>query len=276
MIQDLSKTLQTILTQPGVPSPLNNVMISFDRPDETFKPNQTTLNLFLYDLRENLELRSNELTVIKGNSQSVTHKAPLRLSCSYLVTAWPSGGVSPALQEQQLLSQALQVFGRFPDIPEPLLQGTLAGQDPPLPMVALHPDALKSLSEFWTALGTKFRASVTVTVTISVPVFDDVVDFIVTSAVTNTTPSAAGAAETSLQIGGRVFDQAADAVPGALVDLLDTGLRTQTDSDGRFVFSGVQTGSHTLRVAAVGFQPFTQSLVVPGLPENYQVTLTPL
>ena len=276
MIQDLSKTLQTVLSQPGVPAPLNNAMINFDRPDEAFKPAQTTVNLFLYDLRENLELRSNELTVDKGNSQSVTHKAPLRLSCSYLVTAWPSGGVSPALQEQQLLSQALQVFGRFPEIPEGLLQGTLAGQDPPLPMVALHPDALKSLAEFWTSLGTKFRASVTVTVTISVPVFDDVVDFLVTSAVTNTAPSANGAAESSLQIGGRVFDQASNPVAEALVDLLDLGLRTQTDGDGRFVFSGVQAGSHTLRVVAVGFQPLTQPVVVPGLPENYQVTLTPL
>jgi hypothetical protein len=276
MIQDLSKTLQAILTQPGVPSPLNNVLISFDRPDETFKPAQTTVNLFLYDLRENLELRSNELTVDKSNSQSVTHKSPLRLSCSYLVTAWPSGGISPALQEQQLLSQALQVFGRFPEIPDALLQGALAGQDPPLPMVALHPDALKSLSEFWTSLGTTFRASVTVTVSISVPVFDDIVDFLVTSAVAQTAPSANGALEASLQIGGRVFDQTATGVAGALVDLLDAGLRTQTDGDGRFVFSGVQAGSHSLRVVAVGFQPLTQSVVVPGLPENYQVTLTPL
>jgi hypothetical protein len=276
MIQDLSKTLQTLLTQPGVPPPLNNALISFDRPDETFNPAQTTVNLFLYDLRENLELRSNELSVDKSNSQSVTHKPPLRLSCSYLVTAWPSGGVSTALQEQQLLSQALQVFGRFPEIPEGLLQGTLAAQDPPLPMVALHPDALKSLSEFWTSLGTKFRASVTVTATISVPMFDDVVDFLVTSTNTNTTASANGLPESSLQIGGRVLDQASRGVAGALVDLLDLGLRTQTEGDGRFVFSGVLAGTHSLRVVAVGFQPLTQSVTVPGLPEDYQVTLTPL
>jgi hypothetical protein len=276
MIQDLSKTLQTVLTQPGVPPPLNNALISFDRPDEAFKPTQTTLNVFLYDLRENLELRSNELVVDKSNAQAVTRKPPLRLSCSYLITAWPSGGLSTALQEQLLLSQVLQVFGRFPQIPDALLQGTLAGQEPPLPMVTLHPDALKSLSEFWTSLGTTFRASVTVTVAISVPVFDDVVDFLVTSAVTTTAPSAHGVPDSSLQIGGRVLDQAAKPVAGALVDLLDAGLRTQTDDDGRFVLSDVPAGPHTLRVVAVGFQPLTQAVVAPGPPENYRVALTPL
>src|SRR5690348_18389370 len=148
MIDDLSRTLQKILTQPALPLPLRNAAIAFERPDDKFKPLQTTLNLFLYDVRENLELRSNELAIEKSDTQAVTHKAPMRLACSYLATAWPVGGADPALQEQLLLTQTLQALGRFPTIPAGFLQGALVGQEPPLPMVALHPDALKNLAEF--------------------------------------------------------------------------------------------------------------------------------
>lgn len=275
MIQDLSQTLRSILTQPGLPAPLSTAQIVFDRPSDPFTPSQTTVDMFLYDLRENLELRSNELSVEKTGAQSITHKAPLRLSCSYLVTAWPVGGVDPALQEQQLLSQVLQTLAHFPTIPANFLQGAMAGQTPPLPMVALHPDALKNLSEFWTSLGNKLRPSLTLTITISMPVFDDVVEFLVTTRTTGTIPGT-GPEENWLQIGGRVFDQLSNGVAGALVDVLDAGLRAQTDADGRFTFVRIPAGSHSLRVVASGFQPQTRTVVVPGRPEDYQITLTPL
>jgi hypothetical protein len=275
MIQDLSRTLQTILTQPGLPTPLSNALIAFDRPEESFHPMQSTVDLFLYDLRENLELRSNELTIEKNGTTSVTHKAPMRLSCSYLATAWPVGGTDPALQEQQLLAQVLQALGRFPTIPESFLQGALIGQQPPLPMVALHPDALKNLAEFWASLGNTLRASLTITVTISVPLFDDITDFLVTSATTSAS-AGNGNPDLWLHFGGQVFDNLANAVPGALVDLVDAGLRTRTGDDGRFVFSGVLAGAHTLRVVASGFQPSTQTVTVPGMPGSFQVTLMSL
>ncbi len=276
MIQDLSQTLRAMLTQPGLPSPLSGAQIIFDRPSEPFTPSQTTVDLFLYDLRENLELRTNELIVEKSHTQSVTHKPPIRLACSYLVTAWPVSGVDLALQEQLLLSQVLQTLAHYPTIPASFLQGTMTGQVPPLPLVALHPDALKNLSEFWTSLGNKLRPSLTITVTISMPVFDDVVEFLVTTRTTGTTPATGPQQETWLQIGGRVFDQLGNGVAGALVDVLDAGLRTQTDSGGRFTLVRILAGSHTLRVVASGFQPQTRTLTVPGRPEDYQITLTPL
>lgn len=275
MIQDLSQTLRSILTQPGLPAPLSTAQIVFDRPSDPFTPSQTTIDMFLYDMRENLELRSNELSIEKIGSRSVTHKAPLRLACSYLVTAWPTGGVDPALQEQQLLSQVLQALAHYPTIPANFLQGAMVGQTPPLPMVALHPDALKNLSEFWTSLGNKLRPSLTMTVTISMPVFDDVAEFLVTTTTTSAAP-VAGPQESWLQIGGRVLDPSSNGVAGALADVLDAGLRTQTGADGRFVFARIPAGSHTLRVVAPGFQPQTRTVNVPGRPEDYQVTLTPL
>ena len=65
MIRDLSLTLQAILDDPalGAAFPeLAAAQIVFNPPVETFNPTQTTIDLFLYDIRENMELRSNEPT----------------------------------------------------------------------------------------------------------------------------------------------------------------------------------------------------------------------
>ncbi len=282
MIRDLSETLKAILEDdPALPPELAAAEVSFDRPTDPFNINKTTINLFLYDVRENTELRSNEQIVERRNNQSIVHPAPLRLNCSYLVTAWPIGGSELALQEHRLLAQALRVFGQFPTIPAKYLKDSLVGQDPPLPMMALHPDALKNLSEFWTSVGNKLRASLTLTVTISVPLYADLAEFVVTTRNTSIAPAETGPPDTWLEVGGRVLDLAAHGIAGALVDVLDatlqeTGLRETSDAEGRFSFLRVPAGTQNLRAVATGFQAKTQPLVVPGRPEDYEITLAPL
>jgi hypothetical protein len=279
MIDDLSKTLKAVLHDPSfaVQFPeLFGAEIVFDRPVDPFNPHNTTVDVFLYDLRENLDLRLNEVTTTRVNNQIVTHPAALRLACSYLVTAWPVGGNDLALQEQRLLAQVLRVLSRYPTIPATFLQGTMMGQDPPLPMVALHPDALKNLAEFWSSLGSKLKASLTVTVTISVPVFTDLTDFIVSTHTTYMAPGFAAPLETLLQFGGRVLDANSNAIAGALVDVLDMGLRQTTDDSGQFNFQPVAAGAHNVRAIATGFQPKVESVTVPGLPNDYVIQLAPL
>src|SRR5215207_3840324 len=95
MIRDLSLTLQAILDDPALAASfpeLAGAQVVFDRPSDTFNPSQTTIDLFLYDVRENMELRSNEPRLERLNGQTRIHPPPLRVMCSYLVTAWPVGG----------------------------------------------------------------------------------------------------------------------------------------------------------------------------------------
>jgi Pvc16 N-terminal domain/Carboxypeptidase regulatory-like domain len=278
-IDDLSATLKAVLQDPGFAGifpELAGADVIFDRPSDSLSPAKSTIDLFLYDLRENLDLRLNEVTTTKVGNQIMTHPAQLRLACSYLATAWPMGGVDLALQEQRLLSEVLVVLSHYPTIPASFLQGSLINQDPLLPMVALHPDALKNLAEFWSSLGAKLRASLTVTVTISVPMFSDVENFMVTTQQTGYTQGKPASRETVIQVGGQVIDPIAQVVSGALVDLMDTGQRDVTDDNGRFSFDSVPAGAHTLRAIAVGFKPQTQSVTVPGRPEDYVLTLAPL
>jgi hypothetical protein len=279
MINDLSQLLKKILDDPALPEPLQSAQIEFERPTDPYNPGQRTVNVFLYEIRENTELRSNEPVIERRDGRAIIHRPPLRVDCSYLVTAWPDGpaGETLVMQEHQLLSQVLQTLSRFPTIPASILAGTpLADQEPLLPMITAHADGLKNVSEFWSSLGNKIRPSITVTVTISMPVFDDVTGPLVTTIGTEFAPGVAAPPDALVQVGGQVLSNAGQTIAGALVDITDAELRTTTNAEGFYSFSRVPQGAHTIRVVAVGFNPQTQPLVVPGRPEDYVITLIPL
>jgi hypothetical protein len=281
-IDDLSHTLESVLQDPSFAAMFPELAaadIVFERPLDPFTPPKTTIDLFLYDIRENLDLRLNEVTTTKVGNQVITHPAALRLACSYLVTAWPVGGSDLPLQEQRLLSEVLVVLSHYPIIPSTFLVGSMIGQDPPLPMVALHPDALKNLAEFWSSLGSKLKASLTVTVTISVPIFSDIAGFPVMAETIRVTQGAV--TETLLEVGGQVVNSASQPVTGALVNILNSSsvpvVQQQTsDGNGQYVFTQVDAGDYQLRAVAVGFKPQIQPVTIPGSPNDFVIQLTPL
>jgi hypothetical protein len=279
VIRDLSLSLRNLLEDAALAAEfpeLQAATVVFDRPTSTFNPAQTSIDLFLYDIRENTELRSNERQVVRNGAMATVHKPPVRIECSYLVTAWPVAGAELPLQEHNLLSQSLQVLLRNPTLPAPFLVGPLVGQEPPLPMIVPEVNGLKSAAEFWTSMDNQLRASFTVSVTISVPAMPPQSGPIVTTKAIGLSPGTALVEETLLQVGGQVFDAGGNGVEGAIVDILDTGLRTVTDAEGRYVLARVPAGNRTLRVVAVGFQVVTTVVPVPGSPHDYEITLAPI
>jgi hypothetical protein len=278
MINELSLLLKKILNDPALPDPLKSADKDFVRPTDPYTPAHDTINLFLYDVRENAELRSNEQLIEKKNGQAIVHLAPMRVSCCYLVTAWVPGLATEAtvMREHLMLSQTLRALARYPIIPESVIAGTgLAGQEPLLPMITAQPDGMKSSSEFWASLGNRIRASLSVMVTISLPAVEDTDEFLVTTMSTSV-ESAGPFDEIAIAIGGRVRKAAGDGIAEALVDVTDAGLSAMTDAEGRFSFPRVPVGTRTIRVVAEGFVPKSQLVVVPGRPEDYEITLAPL
>ena len=109
MINALDETLKALLRR-DLPSALaEQVQISFATPDDQFPPQSVTLpaiDLFLDDVRENLDLRSNEVYLERrGNGTAIQTRAPVRVDFSYLITAWPS-------QNSQVACRALASSGR--------------------------------------------------------------------------------------------------------------------------------------------------------------------
>ena len=132
------------------------------------------VDLFLYDLRENLDLRSNDDLIERfdgGKAQRL--RPPVRVDASYLITAWPGGQQQGSSQdEHRLLGAVMRVLLRYRTLPRERLKGSLANQQLPLPVSTLQPGRLQSLGEFWQALGGKPKAALNYTVTFSVDVFD--------------------------------------------------------------------------------------------------------
>lgn len=284
MIRDLSLTLRSLLDDPALASvfpELAAAQIVFDRPAEPFSPAQTTVNLFLYDIRENLELRSSEPLLERRNGEAIIHPPPLRVACAYLITAWPVGGTELPLQEHRLLSQTLQVLFRYPTIPAAFLQGSLAGQQPPLPMLTAQADGLKDPADFWAAIGNKLRPSITVAATLAMERFAAITaPLVITEQVVLGERKAAtekdlkpATRQTLLRIGGRVTDATGLPVANARVTLVKTGFETVTDAAGRYTLTLPEPGTFDLRIQA-GATATTISITVPVTAgNNYDVQL---
>jgi hypothetical protein len=280
VINDLTESLAAMVRgEAAGGSGLALADIVYDRPVESFSPTQPTLNLFLFDIRENLELRSAEPVTEFVGSQWVTRRPPLRVACSYLVTAWPGNvpGEASFLNEQGLLAQALLVFARFSAVPDRYLKGSLAGQQPPLPMITAQASGLKDPAEFWTAMGNKLRASLSVSVTVSMqpfldavnaaPVRTNVVNLGLRDPAADNSLIAATRLET-FSIGGIVSSGGAP-LAGALLRMTDasTGaqnLSSTSGADGSFRIDGIPLpGDYALSITA-GAASKSMNIHIPG------------
>jgi hypothetical protein len=175
MIRDLDATIGALLKSGALPgSSLLSAAISFDLPDATWRGTLTklTVNCYLYDVRENLDMRTYEAIVqVSGDRrQAVRAPPPIRIDCSYCITTWSAATTDAVLDEHDLLSQVLVVLLKNPTISASALQGALVGQIPPYPTVIASQDGIvKHHPEFWTALDQKLKPSLNYVVTLALP-----------------------------------------------------------------------------------------------------------
>lgn len=175
MIDDLDLTLKELLIRELPTHLLEGVALTFAPPNSDFPPAAVTLpaiDVFLYDVRENRELRSADwVTERRDDGAVVRQRPPVRVDCSYLVTAWASDSAQePWYDEHKMLGEVMRVLLRYPVIPDVLLQGSLRGQEPPLPSVTIQPSELQGWGDFWQAIGSKPKVALNYKVTIGVPV----------------------------------------------------------------------------------------------------------
>lgn len=256
-----------------------------------------SLNVYLFDLRENRRLRSNERSrTLVGDAAFETAPAR-RVDCHYLISAWsatqPAPATNPTMEEHALLADAAHVLGRNDALDPVALCATTANglpaiavpaalRDELLPVTLLPVEGFAKLGEFWGTMGKThpWKPCVYTVVTIALTESPARAAPLVTSAAIETlrrdTP---GSGETFLHIGGSLRASAAAGaalVSGATVELLTAaGVRRQsvlTDALGRFVFVQVSPGSYRLRASAVGLGTFTTAaLAIPSPGGGYDV-----
>ena len=163
VIDDLDESLKALLRESLTPAISEQVSVSFAAPDDEFHAAVTlpAVDLFLYDIRENTELRSNDEYIERlGDGTGLRLRAPVRVDASYLITAWSgTSDRDKSVDEHRLLGEVMRALLRHRTLPRNVLKGSLAGQLLPLPVTTLQPGRLQSLGEFWQALGGKPKAA---------------------------------------------------------------------------------------------------------------------
>ena len=265
MINDLSTTLKAILSDTSLPSLIHEADVAFERPADSFSPNKKTINLFLYDIRENSDLRSNEPLVQSQNGVATISRPPLRVACAYQVTAWIDSSVSgeqAILDQHQLLGEVLRVFSRMPTVDEKFLQGDLKLSLYPVSLATAQADLVRNPAEFWTAMGSKLRPSFTVTATAAMDrAAPPVVEKLTSSAKFTVTDTTTGVAENSFRIGGTVRDATSHAALASVkLSLVELNVLVTSDPGGHFCFSFLAEGRYTLRAVRTGYR--AKSLVI--------------
>jgi len=171
MIRDVDDTIKALLQQGAEPDwELAQAEVSFDLPDADWRAglDSLTVNCYLYDIRENRDLRTNEPLLQRSDdgTRAVRRQAPVRIDCAYCITAWSPATDESVLEEHRLLSQVLMVLLRNPTIPAEVLQGSLVNQIPPYPTVIASPDGVKNQPQFWNALDQQLKPSLNYVVTL--------------------------------------------------------------------------------------------------------------
>src|SRR5690349_6150283 len=161
MIQDVDESLRALVKRDALNG--SKADIAFDAPNKEWssRRNTPTVDLYLYDIREDLEQREVMWEDVRGDPRDtrlVTERRPppRRFKLSYLVTAW----TQRPEDEHRLLSSLLMCFLRHPTMPAEALSGALAeGRQPVTLNIAQPPPQDRSISDVWSALGGELKPS---------------------------------------------------------------------------------------------------------------------
>jgi hypothetical protein len=136
-----------------------DVEVAFDAPtkDWASRRNAPTIDVYLYDIREDLRRREIGRFDHRENGQVNDRRQPPRwYKLSYLVTAW----TQRPEDEHRLLAAMLQRFLLHDRLPDDILAGSLGELGYPIPYTcALPPPEDRALSDVWSALGGELKPS---------------------------------------------------------------------------------------------------------------------
>jgi hypothetical protein len=140
------------------------VEVVFDAPTKDWagRRNAPTIDVYLYDIREDLRRRERGLLNEYDEGRiTARHLPPRYFKLSYLVTAW----TQRPEDEHRLLSSLLSCFLRHEELPADTLTGPLAELGLAVPLsIALPPPEDRSFADVWSALGGELKPSLDVVV----------------------------------------------------------------------------------------------------------------
>jgi hypothetical protein len=286
MIADLDETIKKLLVE-DLPIKNGEIDVKFDQPKREWSAKlvKPTVNFYLYDVRENTQLRRSQFDPAgNGNAREMISrmkKAPHRIDCYYMITTW----AAEPEDEHRLLTRTLMSLFRYPNLPEHLLQGTLQNPRFPLNTLVARHDKLTNPAEVWSALDNEMRPSVSYTVTLALDPWSEVTGpivrtFTLKAGQANQLPVYEvldeGTAGFELTyIGGMVRSKSDDGEPqsGLEVAIKGRGWFDKTDDDGRYRLGAMPPGDYTLVVWPEKGKPKEKKIKVPASDGDYDLEI---
>jgi len=158
VIHEVDESIRNLLRLNMPPG--TDVEVAFDAPtkDWASRRNSPTIDVYLYDIREDLRRREVGRFGERASDGHVTERRqpPRWYKLSYLITAW----TQRPEDEHRLLAAMLQRFLLDDRLPPAVLTGSLADLGYPIPYTcALPPPEDRALSDVWSALGGELKPS---------------------------------------------------------------------------------------------------------------------
>jgi hypothetical protein len=158
MIPDVDDSLRRLIERDALEG--SDVEVVFDAPNRDWAARRSvpTVDVFLYDIREDVSRRDVAPQIVRDGSGRVVERRlpPRRFRLSYLLTAW----TQRPEDEHRLLAQLLGTLLRHDAIPEDLVSGDLHDLAAPVVLeLALPPGPDRSLTDIWSALGGELKPS---------------------------------------------------------------------------------------------------------------------
>src|SRR5690242_6568989 len=163
MIHEVDEALRRLVREEALDG--SDVDVVFDAPtkDWAARRNAPTVNVYLYDIREDLRRRERGWSEQRGPDGVVVARkpSPRYFKLSYLVTAW----VQRPEDEHRLLDSLLRAFLRYDAIPQDMVTGPLAEPGLVVPLlVGLPPPEDRAFADVWSALGGELKPSLDIVV----------------------------------------------------------------------------------------------------------------
>jgi Pvc16 N-terminal domain len=165
VINDVDESLRELLRAEALNG--SDVEIVLDAPtrDWAARRNAPTLDMYLYDIHEDIRRRHNgPLPHMGADGRVQGHQVPARfLQMSYLVTAW----TQRPEDEHRLLAAVLGCFLKYDAVPEVYLTDVLKNYEIPVAIrVGFPPSEDRKVSDVWSSLGGDLKASLDIVATV--------------------------------------------------------------------------------------------------------------
>jgi hypothetical protein len=160
VISQIDEALRTLVRAEALDG-ASDVEVVLDAPtkDWAARRNAPTVNLYLYDIREDLRRREVGVRDRLGPDGAVLGRipAPRYFKLSYLVTAW----TQRPEDEHRLLAALLNCLLRYDALPPHVVPGVLTDNGLVAPLtIGLPPPEDRAFADVWTALGGELKPSI--------------------------------------------------------------------------------------------------------------------